>query len=76
MEIKATKARLRVDYRAEGKFYNAGSSEEAPFNNATHSSYPFDSKDLEIGESFEVDGEVVRVVEYKPLQAGQPEIEV
>lgn len=76
MKVTATNARLRVDYRATGKFYNAGSSEEAPFNTASRSSYPFDSKDLEIGESFEVDGELVRVVEYKPLQAGQPEIEV
>lgn len=68
MKVTATNARLRVDYRATGKFYNAGSSEDAPFNTATHSSYPFDSQDVEVGDSFEVAGEIVRVVEYKPTQ--------
>jgi hypothetical protein len=66
MKVTATTFRLRVDYRIDGKFYNNGSQEDAATDGSEFSSYPFDSKDLEIGESFDVPGELVRVVEYKP----------
>lgn len=69
MKVTATDYRLRVDYRLPGKFYNAGDSDKGPFNNDKQSSYPFDSKDVEIGETFEVTGELVRVVEYRPTPA-------
>lgn len=67
MKITATTIRLRVDYKLNGKKYDpAAASEGQPdINNATYSTYPFDSQDVEVGEYFEVNGaEVVRVVEY------------
>ncbi len=67
MKVTATQYRLRVDYRIAGKLYNNGSQEDpAQFNTAERSSYPFDSQDVEIGDTFEVPGELVRVVEYTP----------
>lgn len=66
MKVTATNVRVRVDYRTEGKFYSQGSQEEPSFDDGARTSYPFDSKDLEVGESFEVAGELVRVVAYKP----------
>jgi len=68
MKITATTVRIRVDYRIDGKFYSQGSQEEPSFDDGARTSYPFDSKDLEVGESFDVAGELVRVVEYKPTQ--------
>ena len=72
MKVTATNFRVRVDYRIDGKFYSDGSQEEVSFDDGERTSYPFDSKDLEIGESFEVPGELVRVVEYTPTAPDAP----
>lgn len=67
MKVIATNYRLRVDYRIAGKLYNNGNQEDAEqFNTVERSSYPFDSHDVEIGDTFTVPGELVRVVEYTP----------
>lgn len=66
MKITATTATLRIDYRIQGKFYNQGSLPEGtvPQNGAERSDYPFDSAEVQPGESWESNGaEVIRVVE-------------
>lgn len=66
MKITATNATLRVDYRIAGKFYNQGSLPEGtvPQNTAERSDYPFDSAEVQPGESWDSNGaDVLRVVE-------------
>lgn len=64
MKIVATNLPVRVDLRRPGKFYNVGPADQVPFNNDTHSSYPFDSLELAPGDAFDADGvEIVRAVE-------------
>ncbi len=69
MIITANITRLRVDFRMPGKFYTpqVGEQEPTPETNTT-SNYPFDSKDLEIGEAVTLPDEVtfLRVVAYTP----------
>lgn len=69
MIVTATTKRLRVDYRAVGKFYNASVPDgSVPQNTPTHSDYPFDSQDVEIGQSFEVPASTwTQVVTYEPI---------
>lgn len=68
MKITATTKRLRVDYREAGKFYSGSAPEGGvPQNTATHSDFAFDSKDVEIGESFDVpESTWTQVVAYEP----------
>lgn len=64
MKITADKFPVRVDYKVPGKLYNAGNDIDAPFTNAEASSYPFDSQEVAVGETFDSSGhDVVRVVE-------------
>lgn len=67
MKIVATDKRLRVDFKVKGKQYDPSAASEGQpgTNNATYSTYPFDSVDVEIGKEFDQSGvDVVRVVEY------------
>jgi hypothetical protein len=66
MKITATTSRLRVDYRLAGKVYNE-SAEVGVFDDGQRTSYPFDSTDVDAGQTFDVPAgaDVVRVVEYK-----------
>lgn len=71
IEIKATNVALRVDYKTEGKIYNDNANTEdgvQKSNTAERSDFPFDSADLQPGDTLVVNGEVIRVVEYKPTQ--------
>ena len=66
MLITATNRPLRVDYKINGKFYNPSEASEGQpqTNSDTHSTFPFDSQELQPGESFNrTDAEVIRVVE-------------
>lgn len=65
MQITATDKPLRVDYRVAGKTYNQSAEPSGPYNNDTASTYPFDSADLQPGETLNVSGgtKVIRIVE-------------
>lgn len=70
MIITANLTRLRVDFRMPGKFYSATPPEGTPpADSATNSDYPFDSKDLEVGESVTLPDDVtfLRVKGYTPV---------
>lgn len=66
MKITATTTRLRADYRLAGKVYNEN-AEAGVFDDGQRTTYPFDSTDIEVGQSFDLPAgaDLVRVVEYK-----------
>lgn len=75
MQITAGELGVRVDYRIPGKQYNVYTRDaRESFNEESRTTFPFDSQDLEPGQTFDATGlEVVRVVEYTPLPE-RPEI--
>lgn len=68
MKITADTFALRVDYRMPGQPHHNEQGETVA---------PFESKDVAVGETFDVPGKLVRVVEYVPSAApvvhGSPE---
>jgi hypothetical protein len=70
MKVQATDRKLKVAYRLAGKYYGQNGLGEGSeqFDNGTHTSYPFDEVDVEVGTEWilPTGATLVFVKEYLP----------